>query len=182
MFYTYCAAVKKEIFDAAGGFDESWTRATFEDVEFGMRITAAGHQILLNKTIKVTHYNHFNLKRFTNNYFFKSRELTKLLLSNQKLSMNNEGWTNRKNKVSLLAGLLLVPALLASLLWPYLAVLFFMALVVFIGLNFDFYKFIFINRPTSLFVSFFLNLFVQIISAFGIVVGMTTVFFNNKRI
>jgi glycosyltransferase involved in cell wall biosynthesis len=182
MFYTYCAAVKKEIFDAAGGFDESWKRATFEDVEFGLRISAAGHQILLNKAINVTHYNHFNLKRFVNNYFFKSRELSKLMFSSQKLSQSNEGWTNRKNMVSFLTGMLLIPTLLASAVWPGASALFVLTLVFFIGLNVDFYKFIAINKPKSLPAYFLLNVFVQLVSACGITLGMTEVFFKNKGI
>ena len=55
MFYSYCAAIRKEVFDSVGGFDESWVRATFEDVDFGMRITEKGHQINLNKSIEVVH-------------------------------------------------------------------------------------------------------------------------------
>ena len=104
MFYSYCAAIKSELFVKVGGFDESWVRATFEDVELGMRVVARGHQIYLNKNIEVVHYNNYTIKSFIKNYFYKSMALSKFMFSKKKLTLNNEGWTNYKNLISFLVG------------------------------------------------------------------------------
>ena len=43
-----------------GGFSASYKRPSIEDIELGMRLHSAGHRIMLNKRIQVTH-----LKRWT---------------------------------------------------------------------------------------------------------------------
>lgn len=59
-FWGACGAIRREAFDAVGGFDESYTDATIEDIELGERLTAAGYRIEVVPTIQVKH-----LKRWT---------------------------------------------------------------------------------------------------------------------
>ena len=42
VFYSYCAAISKDLFLELGGFDTSFTRATFEDVELGHQLARRG--------------------------------------------------------------------------------------------------------------------------------------------
>lgn len=180
MFYSYCAAIKKELFHTAGEYDESWTRATFEDVEFGLRVVEKGHRIYLNKHIEVVHYNYYTMKRFINNYFYKSIDLCEFMLSKKKVTLNNEGWTNYKNIISLVSGILSISLLffLLKSTWFVLPQLF--SLVLFLGLNVDFYRFILKEKPTGLFTAILLNLMVQIVSAAGITVGIIK--YLNKKV
>jgi glycosyltransferase involved in cell wall biosynthesis len=172
MFYSYCAAIKKDLFLAVGGFDESWRRATVEDVQLGLRLCEKGHRVYLNKNIQVVHHANFNIKRFIKNYFYKSLDLTKLLLSRKALTLNNEGWTNRKNVVSLIAGLSIVPFLICSFLSRWWMLPFLIGLSIFLGMNMGFYTFIARQKPLAVLNAFFLNLVVQIVSAFGIIMGI----------
>jgi glycosyltransferase involved in cell wall biosynthesis len=55
LFYTSCASIKKEVFLAAGGFDEGYTSPSVEDTAFGRKLASRGAQIVLDKTIEVEH-------------------------------------------------------------------------------------------------------------------------------
>lgn len=172
MLYSYCVAIKKDAFLQMGGFDESWRRPTFEDVQLGLRLTENGYQIYLNKNIKVVHHPNFTIKRFIRNYFYKSLDLSKLMLSKKRLTLNDEGWTNRKNLISLIAGLSIPPFLISSFFSQWFMLPFLLALSIFLGMNMGFYRFIARQKPLAVLNALFLNLAVQIISAFGIIIGL----------
>ena len=54
-FWSGCGAVRRDLFLKFGGFDESYGRPCIEDVEFGMRLAAAGHRIRLDRELQVEH-------------------------------------------------------------------------------------------------------------------------------
>jgi GT2 family glycosyltransferase len=60
-FWSGCGFIRRDVFQAAGGFDESrFARPSIEDVELGWRIADLGGQIVLDPQIQGTH-----LKRWT---------------------------------------------------------------------------------------------------------------------
>ena len=59
-FWSACGAMRRRVFEAAGGFDERFAEPSVEDIELGMRVTRAGGRIRLLKSLEVTH-----LKRWT---------------------------------------------------------------------------------------------------------------------
>ncbi len=60
-FWAGLGAIRRDAFDAAGGFDERrFARPSIEDVELGMRLCAAGCRIALDPAVRGTH-----LKRWT---------------------------------------------------------------------------------------------------------------------
>ena len=172
MFYSYCAAIKKGLFEQVGGFNETWKRATFEDVEFGLRVAEKGHQIYLHKRIEVVHHVSYNLKRFFKNYYYKSLDLSKFMFSKKRLSLSNEGWTNYKNQLSLLAGLSIIPLLILTFMHPWFILPLLAPVGVFMFLNADFYKFILGEKPIFIPAAIFLNLMVHLVAAAGITVGL----------
>lgn len=60
-FWTGCGAVRREVFEEVGGFDPA--QAWLEDVELGYRLRAAGHRIVLDPTLQVTHLKRWTLRR-----------------------------------------------------------------------------------------------------------------------
>ena len=59
-FWAGCGAVRREAFEAVGGFDEGPNAIAIEDIELGTRLIAAGHRIRVDPSIQGTH-----LKRWT---------------------------------------------------------------------------------------------------------------------
>ncbi len=59
-FWAGCGAMRRAVFEQLGGFDERYARPCIEDIELGYRARAAGHRIVLDPSIQVTH-----LKRWT---------------------------------------------------------------------------------------------------------------------
>lgn len=60
-FWAGCGGVRRERFQALGGFDESYDRPTVEDVEFGLRLHHAGGRLRLDPRIQVTHFKEWSL-------------------------------------------------------------------------------------------------------------------------
>lgn len=54
-FWGACGAVRRDVFEQAGGFDARYTAPSIEDVELGYRLSDAGHAIWLDKGLQVTH-------------------------------------------------------------------------------------------------------------------------------
>ena len=63
-FATWCAAVRKDAFREAGGFNTSIPEPTVEDEELGYEIADRGGRILLAKDIRVTHLASYSLPQF----------------------------------------------------------------------------------------------------------------------
>lgn len=59
-FWSGCGAVRRDVFLGLGGFSTVYKRPSVEDIELGYRLTDAGYQIRLVKTLQVKH-----LKRWT---------------------------------------------------------------------------------------------------------------------
>lgn len=60
-FWSGCGAIKRAVFQAAGGFDEWYARPSTEDVELGYRLRAAGRRIVLDPDIQVKHLKRWGL-------------------------------------------------------------------------------------------------------------------------
>lgn len=70
-FWTACGAVRREWFRKLGGFEESYTRPSVEDVEFGLRLREAGGDIALNPHIQVSHHKAWTLASMVRTDFFQ---------------------------------------------------------------------------------------------------------------
>jgi hypothetical protein len=59
-FWSGCGAIRRDVFLAHSGFDESYDRPAIEDIELGYRLAAAGRKIVLDPALSVKH-----LKKWT---------------------------------------------------------------------------------------------------------------------
>lgn len=81
LFYTSVAAIRRDIFRALGGFDESYRGASIaEDTEFGQRALSAGYQIRLDPRVEVKHCKHYSLRQVLVTDFLRARALTLMRL------------------------------------------------------------------------------------------------------
>jgi GT2 family glycosyltransferase len=131
-FWTGCGAIRRDVFLEAGGFDESYTRPSIEDIEFGQRLRAAGRKIVLDPAVMVKH-----LKRWTlvsllrSDLFDRALPWTRLIVRSSRLPDDlNLAVSQRLSALLLLlalalaaAGVIAPPLALAALL-PVAAVLY----------------------------------------------------------
>lgn len=112
-FWAGCGVVRRTVF-ATAGFDESYRRASIEDVALGMKLKALGHRIELRPEIQATH-----LKRWTTGSFLRTDLLARAIPWTRMLLGTggglppglNFGWVHQAS--TLLAGLLPLMLLLA---------------------------------------------------------------------
>ncbi|MGK2925348.1 MAG: glycosyltransferase family 2 protein [Lysobacterales bacterium] len=69
-FWSGCGAVRRQVFQAAGGFSESFARPSIEDIELGYRLRAAGHRIRLLKDMQGTHLKRWTLRNMVHTDIF----------------------------------------------------------------------------------------------------------------
>lgn len=65
-FWGACGAIRRDIFLAMGGFDESYRRPCVEDIELGYRLKAAGYKIRLVKALQVKHLKRWGIVSLVN--------------------------------------------------------------------------------------------------------------------
>ena len=96
-FWAGCAAIRRSVFEAVGGFDEAYRKPSIEDIELGARLRRAGHRIWLCPDVQGTH-----LKRWTftswlrTDIFARAIPWTQLILKNASLpNALNLDWKSR---------------------------------------------------------------------------------------
>jgi len=139
-FWAGCGAIRREAFQALGGFDEGYTRPSIEDIELGARLRRAGQRIWLCPDIQVAH-----LKRWTFVGLLRSDILdravpwTRLILRDRRLPADLN--VDVRGRLGALAAWGLVIGLALGCWWPPLwagALLMVLALIL---LNADLYRF-----------------------------------------
>jgi len=106
-FWSGCGAIRREAFEAANGFDETYRWASIEDIELGLRLHRAGHRLLLCPEIQATHRKRWSLWQVIHtDVFRRAIPWTKLLLSQG--SLPNDLNLRIENRVSAIAAWVLV--------------------------------------------------------------------------
>jgi GT2 family glycosyltransferase len=136
-FWSGCGFIRREVFDAAGGFDEHrFSRPSIEDVELGWRVTDRGGQIVLDPRIQATH-----LKRWTLGSLIKTDVLYRAVpwvrWSLERRRLSGELNASRLQQVALVIAVLLVGSGVAAVSSAVARIVF----AVLVGLAFA------INRP-----------------------------------
>ncbi len=141
-FWTGCGCVKRDLFLKLGGFDaRRYAKPAIEDIEFGYRLKKHGGQIHLAKEVQVKH-----LKRWTWRSWLRT-DITaravpwsQLLLAQADITADlNLQWGPR---ISGICAALLLPALCWKRIRPIAALL----VIVLLGLNLGFYRFLWQKR------------------------------------
>jgi glycosyltransferase involved in cell wall biosynthesis len=60
-FWAGFGAVRRDVFLALGGFDERFRRPSVEDIDFGYRLTDAGHTVILDPSLCACHQKRWTL-------------------------------------------------------------------------------------------------------------------------
>ena len=117
-FWTGCGAIRREIFERLGGFDDSfWPGSSITDMELGYRLGRHGQKIHFMKQLQVRHHKRWGLIGLVRtDVMQRAIPWTQLMLRYPDLVRRelNLGWTYR---ISIMAVWLALIALPAGIVW-----------------------------------------------------------------
>ena len=144
-FWGACGAIRREVFSAMGGFDESYRQPSIEDIELGYRLKKAGHKIRLLKGLQVKHLKHWTIYSLLKaDFFFRALPWTRLILQEGRFVDDlNLKTSNRISIASIYALLFCVPAGF-WISWTLVAA--FLPAMVLLALNGNLYRFFYKKR------------------------------------
>jgi GT2 family glycosyltransferase len=135
-FWAGCGAVRRRVFEAAGGFPELYRQPSIEDVDFGHRLSSAGFAIHLEPSIQVTHVKRWTLQgMFRTDLLQRATPWTERFWEWGALPRSlNFSWANRI--CVMLTGFSLVALAMG---WPMLSLI---VAGIILAINFPLYRFI----------------------------------------
>jgi glycosyltransferase involved in cell wall biosynthesis len=152
-FWAGCGAIRKEIFDLAGGFDErKYSRPCIEDIELGFRLKKMGYGIFLDKELQVKH-----LKKWTfisllrTDIFDRAVPWSKLILESGEMVSDLNLQSSQKMS-TLLVGLTALISFLAIFVPKLIFVVLFLIASIFM---INYRLFVFLSRRKGPIFSFF---------------------------
>ena len=80
VFFTSIAAIRKDIFTRFGGFDPAYRETSIEDMEFGLRVTESGCQIMLDHNLQVEHLKTYNFADLLRTGFLRAAGVAKIII------------------------------------------------------------------------------------------------------
>jgi glycosyltransferase involved in cell wall biosynthesis len=116
-FFGACGAIRRDIFLALGGYDESHRQPSIEDIELGYRLKQAGHRIRLCKTLQVKHLKSWGVVSLLKaDFFHRALPWTALILRDRRFINDLNLRLSSRLSVILTYGLL--GALVGAVWWP----------------------------------------------------------------
>jgi glycosyltransferase involved in cell wall biosynthesis len=119
-FWAGCGAIRKEVFEVVGGFDEKrFSCASIEDIELGYRLKDLGFSILLDRDLQGTHLKSWNLRSMIKtDILHRALPWSRLILESKKLPNDlNLRWRERASFGLLALSLVWLPLAFLSPAW-----------------------------------------------------------------
>lgn len=147
-FWAGCGAVRRDVFQKIGGFNEVvYREPSIEDIELGIRLYQEGHKIRLEKTIQVKHLKRWNVKNLLH------ADIVHRAIPWSRLIFQTGILPNHLNlqiayRISAILVTLSLPVLIFQLIRPHRAVWFvlLLAFAVFLYLNRKIYAFLLVRK------------------------------------
>ena len=131
-FWSGLGAMRREVFEQAGGFDPEWE--DIEDVELGLRVSAKGNRIVLDPQMLCTHLKDWTLSgMFKTDLYGRAVPWTRLLRAGRMPfgTLN----TSPSHRISAAAVAVAGASVLVSLFWPPAIFCVVLAALVFVAAN-----------------------------------------------
>ena len=117
-FWAGCGAIRRDAFDAVGGFDPAPRWNYIEDVELGRRLDRAGYAIRLDPALQARHLKRWTLWRVARtDALFRARPWVRLMLDETRAMRGLNA--DAGGRASMVAVAAIPPCLLAAVWWPW---------------------------------------------------------------
>jgi cellulose synthase/poly-beta-1,6-N-acetylglucosamine synthase-like glycosyltransferase len=139
-FFGACGAIRRDVFLALGGYDESYRQPSIEDIELGHRLKQAGHRIRLCKTLQVKHLKPWGVVSLLKaDFLHRALPWTQLILRDRRFI--NDLNLRLSNRVSVILTYGLLGALVGAWRWPGCLALAGVLILSLLALNASLYRF-----------------------------------------
>jgi O-antigen/teichoic acid export membrane protein/GT2 family glycosyltransferase len=170
-FWGACGVIRREIFEDLGGFNESFSVPSVEDIELGSRLRRAGHRIALIKDLQVKHLNRWGVANtISTDLLRRAAPWTELMLRDGRLL--NDLNVRTADRMSVVSAFLAPLCLIAAAFWSPALIGAMASVVLMLVLNADLYGF-FARRRGFTFAlgSFVLHWIYLLVCGLGFMIG-----------
>lgn len=94
VIYSSAVAIRKEAFEAVGGFDANYRKPNIEDSELGKRMSEAGYRVGLVEKLHFLHIKRYNLSSMLRTDFDRTVGMTKVQLRDRFKRIRRENYTS----------------------------------------------------------------------------------------
>jgi glycosyltransferase involved in cell wall biosynthesis len=147
-FWSGCGAIRRDVFQAMGGFNEGFRRPAIEDIDLGYRMKNAGYRIRLLKELQVKHLKRWEpLSLLKADFFYRAVPWTDLIL-NEGCFVNDLN-INISSRISVVLSYLLLATLLGTfwVYWLFAPVV--LCMIGLLSINWNLYRFFWEKRGSG---------------------------------
>jgi glycosyltransferase involved in cell wall biosynthesis len=143
-FWTGAGAIRRQVFNQLGGFNEGYSRPSIEDIELGLRLKDLGHQIYLFPELQVTHLKRWNLRSLLlTDIYQRAVPWTKLIL--ERNQMPSDLNLDRKSRFSAIGIWFATICFILGVWFPLAWIAAFLCLGFLVAMNRQLYRFFYKN-------------------------------------
>jgi GT2 family glycosyltransferase len=144
-FWGACGAIRREVFLAIGGFDETYRKPSIEDIELGYRLKRAGYRIRLSKQVQVKHLKRWGVRSLLKADFYdRALPWTRLIWRDGRFI--NDLNLQTSSRISVVSVYSLVLSLILACWWSSALMLTVFCALTLLGLNASVYRFFYHER------------------------------------
>ena len=139
-FWAGCGAIRRAVFERLGGFDtQRYERPSIEDIELGYRLTQGGGRVRLAKGVQVKHHKVWTFSGVLRSDFL-DRGVPWVLLLMERGQAGKDLNLGFRGRMSVVLAVLMLVGLVLALVSPKFLILSVGSGLVFLWLNFAFYR------------------------------------------
>lgn len=159
VFWGAFGMIRKEVFDIAGGFDETFAKASIEDVELGIRLAKLGYTVRIHADLEVKHLKNWTFYSWMKTDILLRAKPWTMLIFRYKSHADNHLNTRNEEKLSAAVVVLLWIAIGGLLFSAYFWLFILLFVLLFIISQWRFYSFAFKNFKNIIPTFFFHQLY-----------------------
>jgi len=139
-FWGACGAIRRRVFHAVGGFDESYPHASIEDIELGYRLKEAGETIRLVRSLQVKHLKVWTTRTLLKaDFLLRALPWTELILRRRRAA--NDLNLNGSSRASVVLAYAMLGCLIGGAWWRWLLAPAAAAAIALLAVNLPVYRF-----------------------------------------